>query len=121
MTMDDLREKVARAMAATFNGDADPEGDLWEQWGGETDAVLAAIHASGHRIVPVEPTEEMLREGAAKVREFMDVRGPYPRAHAMYCAMLTAYGHGEILAGHYLSDRVFEGTRLGNKPKDGGS
>jgi len=75
MTMDDLREML--------------DGMFGSE---RADYILAAIHASDHRIVPVEPTEEMLREGAAKVREFMDVRGPYPRTHAMYRAMLTAYG-----------------------------
>lgn len=85
--MDDLREKVARAMAATFNGDADPQGDLWEQWGGETVAVLAAIHASGHRIVPVEPTEDMV---FAAMTHFDT---PFCNdVETLYRVMLTAYG-----------------------------
>jgi hypothetical protein len=40
--------------------------------------------------VPVEPTEEMLRDGAAKVRAFFERHGPYPRTQAMYHAMLAA-------------------------------
>lgn len=97
--MDDLREKACRDICAAHAAMKAPFDKAeriyieanWQRYGKEVDITLAAIHASGHRIVPVEPTEEMLREGATKVREFMDVRGPYPRTHAMYRAMLTAY------------------------------
>lgn len=40
--------------------------------------------------VPVEPTEEMLVAGARAVEDFYSCGGPYPRAKAMYRAMLSA-------------------------------
>lgn len=42
------------------------------------------------RLVPMEPTEAMLREGAAAVRDFYSAKGPYAGTHAMWTAMLTA-------------------------------
>lgn len=54
-------------------------------------AALAAIEASGHRIVPVEPTEEML--DAAMRAVFSAIGAPADGFDAIaYCAMLTAYG-----------------------------
>ncbi len=43
-----------------------------------------------HTLVPKEPTEAMLREGAAQIRNFMDEKCPYPRVRAMWKAMLSA-------------------------------
>lgn len=45
---------------------------------------------AGWKLAPVEPTEEMLREGAAKVRDFMSGSGVYPRTGVMWAAMLAA-------------------------------
>ena len=54
------------------------------------DDILRAIEAAGWQVVPKEPTEEMLRDGAAKVRTFLEHEGNYPRTHAMWVAMLAA-------------------------------
>lgn len=89
--MDDLREKVARALAAAFNASADPEGDLWDQWVDETDAALAAIHASGHRIVPVCPTNDQRRAGFCFLSS-LGFDASVDIAHELYSRMLTAYG-----------------------------
>ena len=40
--------------------------------------------------VPVEPTDEMALAGAARLRDFLSEPGPYPRAKAMYKAMIAA-------------------------------
>lgn len=88
MRKDELREKVARSLAATFNRLADPEGDLWEEWLDETDAALAAIESTGHVIVPREPTEEMVEAGQETRDD--DYDGKW--AVNIYRAMLTACG-----------------------------
>lgn len=44
----------------------------------------------GWKLVPVEPTREMLIDGAKAARDFLSENGQYPRAHAVYRAMLAA-------------------------------
>lgn len=44
----------------------------------------------GWKLVPVEPTQEMLVAGARTVGDFYSEAGPYPRSKAMYRAMLAA-------------------------------
>ena len=41
-------------------------------------------------LVPREPTDEMLKAGAAAVRDFWSEQGDYPRTRAMWRAMLAA-------------------------------
>lgn len=63
-----------------------------------TDTRVLIINADGtavvggveYVLVPREPTEEMARDGAAKLRDFFEQSGPYPRTKAMYKAMLSA-------------------------------
>ena len=112
--MDDLREKVARAIATTYStkpwecvctsrkgldcdcGDAmlEERCDRYDEDMSREDCyqgantILAAIEASGHRIVPVEPTEEMVEAGQ-EIRDD-DYDGKW--AVNIYRAMLTAYG-----------------------------
>lgn len=61
---------------------------------GQLRAWIAAIHASGHRIVPVEPTEEMVEAGrrhlGSYTRDGVPHDGPLTPA-VVYRAMLTAY------------------------------
>lgn len=63
--MDDLRETLARALcnALVWNGicpclqdECEPSTDDYQN----ADAALAAIESAGFKIVPVEPTEEMV-------------------------------------------------------------
>lgn len=95
MTRDEMREKMARSLAAAFNGDVDPEGDLWEGWLNEIDAILAAIESTGHVIVPREPTKEMVEAGCHKYSPGMSgslLRSARRLIVLVYRAMLTAYG-----------------------------
>lgn len=45
--------------------------------------------------VPREPTEAMLRDGAAAVRDFYSENGPYPRVKAVWRAILAAAKEGK--------------------------
>ena len=69
---------------------------------GEPEASRAAVLSrmsgvpEGWKMVPVEPTEAMLVEGAARVRDFLEKTGPYPRTKAMYAAMLAAAPSPEV-------------------------
>ncbi len=54
-------------------------------------AVLDAMTVpEGWQLVPKVPTDDMLVEGAARVRDFYEKTGQYPRTKAMYAAMLAA-------------------------------
>ena len=44
----------------------------------------------GWKLVPVDPTNEMLINGAAATRDFYSENGPYPRTKAMWRVMLAA-------------------------------
>lgn len=61
----------------------------------EAHAVLAALQSAGYAVVPVEPTEEMLKAGRARVRykikvpDWMHPHG-YAPAYAYYRAMIEA-------------------------------
>ena len=44
----------------------------------------------GWKLVPIEPTVEMLRDGANQCLNFYSEKGPYPRSRAVYRAMLDA-------------------------------
>ena len=61
----------------------------------QADAAITALEselsALGLAILPVEATEEMAREGAAQIRNFMTESGPFPRTKAVYRAMTAAY------------------------------
>jgi hypothetical protein len=50
-------------------------------------AILARY---GLVVLPVEPSEEMLKASALATRDFLTERGPYPRTRAAYRAMLAA-------------------------------
>lgn len=90
--MDDLREKVARAIANN--------GALFDKWGEErwphiyaANRVFAAIHASGHRIVPAKADQHMREVGRASVVEGLtqDFHATAIAADA-YESMVEAYG-----------------------------
>ena len=78
---DKLIEAVARAIHVHCHAMTSPED--------AARAALAAIEASGHAIVPVEPTEDMVGEGGlARLRH-----DGHPRdapVVAIYAAMLAA-------------------------------
>lgn len=116
--MDDLREKVARAFCTIRGLDPDDafafqQKRIWEFYADSRDFrdTLAAIHASGHRIVPVEPTEEMVT--AASLAVPTANLSPFG-FQSVYRAMLTACGPDKSLAGHYLSNNVYNGKRKVN-------
>ena len=54
-----------------------------------------------HTLIPKEPTEAMLREGAAQIRNFMDETCPYPRVRAMWKAMLSAAPEPDAVVLHF--------------------
>jgi hypothetical protein len=100
---DELVEAMARAMwerAEQINWEGSGrEPKSWEDASNATNrflgrdyaqAALAAIKANGFAVVPVEPTEAMLRDVAAACRDFYSEDGPYPRAKAVYRAMIKA-------------------------------
>lgn len=45
---------------------------------------------SAWRLVPMEPSDEMLSAGGRKTDDFYTEKGPYPRTKAVYRAMLAA-------------------------------
>lgn len=81
-------EKIARAIQnvghGTFNTGTDGRPDVWTIE--INDAARAAIRAVLEELR--EPTPEMLRDGAARARDFMSEKGPYPRTRAVYRAMI---------------------------------
>jgi len=61
------------------------------------DAQIAALHAAGYAVVPVEPTEAMLRAAHAALYQWRELQGDpqanptNPQKHAVrYRAMLAA-------------------------------
>jgi hypothetical protein len=56
------------------------------------DAIIALLPAvpEGMVLVPREPTEAMLSNGAAASRDFLSNSGPYPRTKAVWSAMIAA-------------------------------
>lgn len=97
---DDLREKAAKAAYDRLRAADTPP---WDQADGMQrmcafivfDAVSDAIESAGYRIVPVEPTEEMVGIGVSTVRvgaNDRELTQDIPRA---YRAMRAAYGQGE--------------------------
>lgn len=102
--MDHLREKIARAVAKASPLCTDmgltPDSivgedslPLWKVYAHDFDVTLDIIQASGHRIVPVEPTEEMMEAGLGESPTF-GFNEPSDVA-PVYRAMLTAYGQKE--------------------------
>lgn len=90
-------EKVARAIAADEGAyDADEMLDLAADATveGYTDIVpfwvLFASKARAAIEAMREPTEEMKKEGAAKIRNFTAVKSEYPRTTATWQAMIDA-------------------------------
>lgn len=86
-----LREAVARAICLANGHDPDDtkgvacvRPPMWTVYGVDADAAIATVFAALR-----EPTEEMLRAGAAAVRDFYSEAGPYPRTKAMLRAMLA--------------------------------
>jgi len=51
---------------------------------------LASLEASGFVIVPIKATEEMLRDGAARIRDFYSEKDDYPRTKAMWKDAIAA-------------------------------
>lgn len=110
--MDDLiKAAVSSEMKATgIRYETHPDGArIWEAKENQLRAWIAAIEASGHKIVPVEPTEAMVDAGLPHIPLIGDA--DRHNVADVWEAMLTAYGQKGSLAGHYLSDRVYDGTR----------
>jgi hypothetical protein len=60
-----------------------------------------------------EPTEAMLIDGAAKIRNFTSVNGPYPRTRAVWLSMIDA-----SLANRLVLPDSSSGPQV--NPSDGG-
>lgn len=82
---DDLRNSLLLAMSEVHSGNGKEGQAILE-------AILSALEAKGLVIVPSEPTEGMLVDGSASLRNFYSEEGPYPRTKAVYRAMLAARG-----------------------------
>lgn len=81
------KEQAFEALNRVQNG----ASDGWQSF----DLVRRFIEQSqpvpeGYALVPVEPTREMLVDGAKTARDFLWEAGPYPRSRAVYRAMLAA-------------------------------
>lgn len=109
MTRDEMRDKAIQAadFALFFGGRRSGRVDK------VVDAVFTAIESTGHVIVPREPDQE--RIGAATTRGMDSLTAMFA-----YDLMATNYGQEGSRAGHYLSDRAYEGTRPATE-KDSGS
>lgn len=90
----DTRERLERLLRTCYPIGSESEKDAIHRIGRELVSVINALYAAPPPAVPgwvpVEPTEEMLREAAAKVRAFLGTEGPYPRSRAMYRAAIAA-------------------------------
>lgn len=91
MTTDTLREAVARAQCAAGGLDPDeimPNGwPRWRYYLPTTDAALSAIEAAGWRIVPLEPTLDMIQ---AHYDAHAAAETVFAEAEVVYRAMLDA-------------------------------
>ena len=88
---DEALEIIARAMAMTRN-----DSEIgWEHYTLDAEEVVTALSEKGMVIVPKEPTEAMLIDGSASLRNFYSEDGPYPRTKAVYRAMLSAHEDGK--------------------------
>lgn len=94
MTREELIEVMARAMLAdeltvrptlTFDPAWQQESDIWLS---NAKAALAAIEAAGVRLVPVEPSRQMLI--AAHMVERDDIELTEDEHRAMYAAFVAA-------------------------------
>lgn len=79
----DMIERVAASIAKNS------EMYSWEEYSDDQKdkfrlTARAAIEAMR------EPTEAMLIDGAAKIRNFTSVNGPYPRTRAVWLSMIDA-------------------------------
>jgi len=89
-------EEVARDLDLTRQVDGDgylylyyPTSIAWLAWLARAQEVMPAL-PPGWVAVPVEPTDEMLRDGAANIGAFFERHGLYPNSRAVYRAMLAA-------------------------------
>ena len=96
-------ERAARAMAERKGydivrlkaGHYENDAQTWDDYIDDATTALIAGHEDaavleGWMLVPVEPTVEMLRDGANQCLNFYSEKGPYPRSRAVYRAMLDA-------------------------------
>ena len=97
-------EAVARAIAGHYGPLYDDCPDCHVKDGrnipdkeGHLDAARDAITAyeallaqRGLVVVPREPTDKMMRAGAANLRNFTTQHAPYPRTRSMFAAMIEA-------------------------------
>ena len=90
--MTDLKEKLARALAAKsaeiYSARLTLKGELdWRPWLPFVDAMAAEAEKAGYRLLPVEATEEMIR--AADLSDDCEFGKAYERA------VSAAPGEGE--------------------------
>ncbi len=98
MSMTPLVETVARAISWKIDAHGDTErieqqrvSLEWPRYREHAQAAIAAVFDALET-----PSESVLRNGAAKERDFMSYLGVYPRTHAVWKAML-AKAREEIL------------------------
>ena len=100
--MDEIVELLAREMAVqnglnpdelvtTFSrGGPNPEKSAWKCYEHFARAALSALHEAGYRVVPNEPTDEMLRQGAMTFYENRHLTTYAHRIPYIYRAMIDA-------------------------------
>ena len=77
--MSDIKEALKKALIDSAINDAIDMRRL-----------VASLEASGFVIVPIKATEEMLRDGAARIRDFYSEKDDYPRTKAMWKDAIAA-------------------------------
>jgi hypothetical protein len=83
----DMVERVARAIYEHQNS---ARGGVW--WGVDERDRLNVWYPLAYAAIKAmrEPTEAMLIDGAAKIRNFTSANGPYPRTRAVWLSMIDA-------------------------------
>lgn len=79
----DMIERAARAVA---------ENTEMYRWDEYSDGQKDGFRLIARAVIEAmrEPTEAMLIDGAAKIRNFTSVNGPYPRTRAVWLSMIDA-------------------------------
>lgn len=92
--MTSIKDQIAIAVCESceenpyHNGDTRGNDYRWQDYLVCAEAVIKAIESSGYKIVPIEPTEDMLR---AMTDPFVAINGDSRKAfESAYTAMLAA-------------------------------
>lgn len=93
MTRDEMREMLALSQCSLLQDGVcvGRRSGVCFDCGLIADKLLAAIESTGHVIVPIDPTDEMVCAGGSQFTRG-GVRAGSSTAERIYDAMLTAYG-----------------------------